>query len=195
MKMNNPKKYYETTMNNKPSALIRKFFINNYNQKLQGNVAIDLGCGVGNDTVFLLDNGFKVTAIDQEEQVNEIIKNKNLNEENLKIIIGDFSKIEITKSDLLLANFSLFFVKENFDEFIKKILDSINSEGFFVGNFLGKEDDWNKTRTTVEKNRLLEYFKDFEMQYFSEEKYYKDTANGKSKFWHVFTIIAQKNKN
>ena len=30
-------------MNNKPSDLIRKLFINNYNQKLQGNVAIDLG--------------------------------------------------------------------------------------------------------------------------------------------------------
>ena len=64
-------------MNNKPFDLIRKFFINKYNQKLQGNVAIDLGCGTGNDTVFLLDNGFKVTAIDQEEQVKKIIKNKN----------------------------------------------------------------------------------------------------------------------
>ena len=190
--MKNPEKYYEATMNNKPSALIRKFFINKYNQKIQGNVAIDLGCGTGNDTAFLLDNGFKVTAIDQEEQLKEIIKNKNLNEENLKVIIDDFSKIEITNSDLILANFSLFFVKDNFDEFIEKLLNTINSKGFFVGNFLGKEDDWNKTRTTVDKEKLLEYFKDFEMLYFSEEKYYKDTANGKSKFWHVYTVIAQK---
>ena len=56
MKMNNPKKYYEATMNNKPSALIRQFFINNYNQKLQGNVATDLGCGIGNDTAFLFQH-------------------------------------------------------------------------------------------------------------------------------------------
>lgn len=194
MKMNNPEKYYEATMNNKPSVLIRKFFINNYNQKLQGNVAIDLGCGTGNDTAFLLDKGFKVTAIDQEEQVKDFIKNKNLNQENLKIIIDDFSRIEITKSDLLLANFSLFFVKENFDEFIENLLKNINLKGFFVGNFLGKEDDWNETRTIVDKEKLLEYFKDFEMLYFSEEKYYKDTANGKGKFWHVYTVIAQKNK-
>lgn len=194
MRMKNPEKYYEATMNNKPSTLIRKFFINKYNQKLQGNVAIDLGCGTGNDTVFLLDNGFKVTAIDQEEQVKEIIKNKNLilNEDNLKVIIDDFSEIEISNSDLILANFSLFFVKDNFDKFIEKTLKNINLKGFFVGNFLGKEDDWNKTRTTVEKEKILEYFKDFEMFYFSEEKYYKDTANGKSKFWHVYTVIAQK---
>ena len=91
MKMKSPEKYYDATMNNKPSALIRKFFINNYNQKLPVNVATDLGCGTGNDTAFLLDKGFKVTAIDPEEQVREFIKNKNLNEENLKIIIGDFS--------------------------------------------------------------------------------------------------------
>lgn len=191
MKMLDAEKYYEATMNNKPSALIRKFFINKYNQKLQGNVAIDLGCGTGNDTTFLLEKGFNVIAIDQEEQVRDIFEAKNLNKENLKLIIDDFSKIKISNSDLILANFSLFFVKENFDLFIRKILKNINSKGFFVGNFLGKEDNWNKTKTTVDKEELLDYFKEFEMFYFSEEKYYKDTATGKKKFWHVYTIIAQ----
>ena len=191
MKMLDSKKYYEATMNNKPSALIRKFFINNYNQRLQGNVAIDLGCGTGNDTNFLLEKGFNIIAIDEDEQVREIIENKNLNKENFKLIIDDFSKIKISNSDLILANFSLFFVKENFDEFIRKILRNINSKGFFVGNFLGKEDDWNKTRTTVDKEKLLNYFKNFDIFYFSEEKYYKDTSTVKDKFWHVYTIIAQ----
>ncbi len=189
--MKDAKKYYEKTMNNKPSALIRKFFISNYNQKLNGNAAIDLGCGTGNDTEFLLEQGFKVTAIDQEEQVKDIIKNKNLDKENLELIIDDFSKIKFPNSDLILANFSLFFVKDNFEEFIEKILKCINSKGFFVGNFLGKEDDWNKAKTTVDKEKLLDYFKDFEMLYFSEEKYYKNTVTGKNKFWHVYTIIAQ----
>lgn len=92
----------------------------------------------------------------------------------------------------MLANFSLFFVKHNFEELIEKILKSINVNGFFVGNFLGKEDDWNKTIPTVDKEKLLDYFKDFEMSYFSEEKYYKNTAIGKNQFWHVYTIIAQK---
>mgnify|MGYP002857424961 CR=1 FL=1 len=190
--MKDSKKYYEKTINAKPSALIRKFFINNYNQKLNGNSAIDLGCGTGNDTEFLLEQGFKVTAIDQEEQVKDIIKNKNLDKENLELIINDFSKIEFSNSDLILANFSLFFVKHNFEELIEKILKSINVNGFFVGNFLGKEDDWNKTITTVDKEKLLDYFKDFEMSYFSEEKYYKNTSIEKNKFWHVYTIIAQK---
>ena len=189
--MINAKEYYETTKNNKPSALIRKFFINRYNQKLKGNNAIDLGCGAGNDIAFLLEKGFNVTAIDQEEQVREFIENKNLNKEKLKLIIDDFSKINIPNSDLVLANFSLFFVKDNFDEFIDKMLKNINPKGFFVGNFLGKDDDWNRTRTTVDKEKLLNYFKNFDIFYFAEEKYYKDTSTGKEKFWHVYTIIAQ----
>ena len=63
MKMKNAEKYYEATNSNKPSSLIIKFFINKYNQKLEGNSAIDLGCGTGNDTVFLLEKGFKVDTI------------------------------------------------------------------------------------------------------------------------------------
>ena len=86
---------------------------------------------------------------------------------------------------------SLFFVKDNFDEFIKKLLQRVNEKGFIVANFLGKEDDWDGKRTTMEKEKLLEYFKDFDINYFSEEKYYKETAFGKNKFWHVYSIIAQ----
>ena len=63
---------------------------------------------------------------------------------------------------------------------------------FSAGNFLGKEDDWIKKMTTVEKDELLSYFSDFKIMFFSEEKYYKDTIDEKEKFWHVYTIIAQK---
>ena len=54
---------------------------------------------------------------------------------------------------------SLFFVKDNFNIFITNMLKSINENGFFVGNFLGKEDDWEGFRTTVEKGELLDILK------------------------------------
>ncbi len=193
MKMKNPKEFYKATINGVPSILIRKFFVNNYDKRIEGNKAVDLGCGSGNDTAFLLEKGFEVTAIDQEEQVREIIENRVLNKEKLNVIIDDFSKIEISNIDLLLANYSLFFVKDNFGKFVEKVLNSINSKGFFIGNFLGKEDTWNNIKSTVEKEEMLDYFKNYNILYFSEEKYYKDTATGKPKFWHVYNIIAQKN--
>lgn len=190
--MKDAKEFYKATINKKPSGLIRNFFLKKYNEKLNGNTAIDLGCGAGNDTEFLISKGFKVTAIDSEEQVKDILDSKNIDKENLDVIIGDFSKIEIPKADLILANMSLFFVKDNFEEFLKNLLGKVNKKGFVVANFLGKEDDWNETKTTIEKEKLLEYFKYFDINFFSEEKYYSKTALGENKFWHVYTVMAQK---
>lgn len=191
--MKNAKEYYKKTMNNKPSGLIRKFFELKFNETINGNLAVDLGCGAGNDTEFLISKGFQVTAVDSQEEVRDIFEEKNLNKENIDLIIGDFSKVELPNADLIFANMSLFFVKDDFDLFLKGILEKVNQNGYFVANFLGKEDDWNGSKTTVEKDELLKYFKDFDIKYFLEEKYHKDTALGKKKFWHVYTIMAQNN--
>ena len=191
--MKNATEYYKKSiMNNKPSALLFKFFQNKYNENLNGNVAIDIGCGAGNDTIYLLDKGFEVTAIDSELQVKDIMENRIEDNGNLNVIISDFTKVKFNKADLIFANFSLFFVRKDFDEFMKYVLDNVNKNGFFVGNFLGKEDDWIKSTTTVDKEELLEFFKEFKMCYFSEEKYFKDSLTKKNKFWHVYTVIAQR---
>lgn len=189
--MKNAKEFYKVTMKRQPSGLIRNFFLRKYNEKLNGSTAIDLGCGAGNDTEFLISKGFKVTAIDSEEQVKDILDSKNLDKTKYEVKIGDFSKIEIPNADLILANMSLFFVKDNFEEFLRSLLNKINPKGFIVANFLGKEDDWHGSKTTIEKEKLLEFFKDFDINYFSEEKYYSKTALGENKFWHVYTIMAQ----
>jgi len=192
--MKNAKEYYNATQKNLPSGLIRNFFIFKYNEKLNGNTAIDLGCGAGNDTEFLISKGFEVTAIDSQEEVKEFFDNKNFDKSKYELIIDDFSKAVFPKADLILANMSLFFVKENFNLFLKDLLEKVNKSGFIVANFLGKEDEWNGIKTTIEKDELLSFFKDFKMYYFSEEKYYKDTARGINKFWHVYTVMAQKNE-
>lgn len=189
--MENSKEFYKATQKNLPSGLIRNFFIYKYNEKLDGNTAIDLGCGAGNDTEFLISKGFKVTAIDSQEEAREFFENKKIDTEKFNLIIDDFSKAELPKADLILANMSIFFIKDNFNLFLKDLLQKVNKNGFIVANFLGKEDDWNGNKTTIEKEELLSYFKDFKMYYFSEEKYYKDTARGVNKFWHVYTIMAQ----
>ena len=187
------KEYYKKKIKGNPSVSIRRFFLNNYNKNFKGNTAIDLGCGAGNDTEFLISKGFKVTAIDNNEQVKSILESRNLNIENLNIIIDDFSKINLPKADLVNANFSMQYVKENFDGFMANLLQNvINPKGVFIGNFLGKEDDWKECNMTVERKKLVEYFKDFNIFYFSEEKYYQDATSKKNKFWHVYTVIAQK---
>lgn len=190
--MKNATEYYKNSIQkSKPSPLLSKFFKLKYNEKINGNTAIDIGCGAGNDTIHLLNKGFKVTAIDNEPQVKELLQSRIKNNKNLEIIIDNFSKVQLHKADLMFANFSLFFEKNNFNSLLENILKNINTKGFFVGNFLGNEDDWKKSKTTLEKEELLNYFSDFKIMYFSEEKYYQETITNKNKFWHVYTIMAQ----
>lgn len=191
--MKNATEYYQNSIKrDRPSRLLADFFRLKLDKNLKEKNAIDLGCGAGNDTLLLLEKGFNVTAIDSEPQVKEILLKRARNEQNLNVVTGDFSKVQLQKADLINANFSLFFVRKDFDSFIKNVLQSINKNGYFVGNFLGKEDDWKKSKTTVEKDELFNYFSKFKILYFSEEKYYKDVLTKKNKFWHVYNIIAQK---
>ena len=189
---NDFKEYFKKTERETPSGLVRKFFGLKYNRGISGNEAIDLGCGTGNDTEFLVSKGYKVLAIDDKEEVKEYIEKKGIDEERYKLVIDDFSKMDLPHTDLLLANMSLFFVTEDFDTFMKNTLDKINPNGFIVANFLGKDDGWKESKTTVSRDELIDYLEGFDIKYFSEETYFKDTARGTNKLWNVYTVIAQK---
>ncbi len=62
------------------------------------------------------------------------------------------------------------------------------------GNFLGKNDDWNKYKkmTFISKKQLINYFKGFEIIYYAEKKYIKDSIEERNKHWHVFEIYAKR---
>ena len=193
--MKKSEEYYNKTKGNNPSGLLRTFFYMNFDKELKGKTAIDLGAGAGNDAKFLLEKGFKVTCIDKEEKSKEIIMSQITQNENLKFELQEFEKIKLHKADLIYSCFSLHFCNpEKFDNLMDEIMENVNLNGFFVGNFLGKEDGWygNDKKTFLSKERVLDYFKDFEIKYYAEKKYVKDAVIGGKKNWHVFEIMAMK---
>lgn len=194
--MKNVDKFYEKSIIfNRISGLLKMFFDMKLEENLQEKIAIDLGAGVGNDAKFLIDKGFKVTCVDKEEKSKEIIMNRIENKENLKFIISNFEDIKLHKADLVYSCFSLHFCKpDKFDKLMEEITKNIISGGYFVGNFLGKEDEWSnrKTMTFLSKEQVLKYFKNFDIIYFAEKKYIKDSVTEKNKYWHVFEIYAKK---
>ena len=187
--------YYKKTENSKPNFLIKKL-INNVEIKQKN--AVELGCGAGRDTLYLIKNGFKVLAIDKED-TSKIIS-KKLNSEELKRFkfkCQAFEDVEIKENNLLVANFSISFCNRNyFKTFWNKIGNSILENGYFVGNFLGVNDSWTKTKKDMvflTKEEVLDLFKNnFEIIFFKEVEKDEKTVLGVMKHWHIYNVIAKK---
>lgn len=65
------RKIYDITESDKPRSSV-KYFIENI--KCNPSTAIELGCGAGNDTVYLIKNGWNVLAVDKENVEERIAK-------------------------------------------------------------------------------------------------------------------------
>lgn len=192
--MSNLNKYYDVTQKDRPHKNI-KYFIKNI--KTEPMNAIDLGCGQGNDTVYLIKNGWKVLGIDKENVENRIRNRLNKCEQKLfEFELQNFEELRITNTRLIVANFSLpFCTGTKFEETWKEIEKSLLIDGYFVGTFLGKKDSWNKgekTMTFLNLTDIQKIFKKFKIIKFRETEIDKETALGNQKHWHVFEIIAKK---
>ena len=194
LRQKNAEQYYNNTESNKPTQNV-KYFFENYECNPQK--AIDIGCGAGNDTVYLINKGWEVTAIDREDVESRI--SKRLNQEQLakfKFQRQIFEDIKLEKCNLIVANSSLSFCKkEKFQELWNKINNSIEQNGYFIGNFFGVNDSWAKSKPNMKfftESEVKELFKDFKIIKFKEVE--KDGATGlkKMKHWHLCIVIAQK---
>ena len=131
--MGDIKKYYENTEGALPNPIIKKFI----DMNIKPTNAIDLGCGAGRDTIFLIKNGWDVLSIDREN-TKEIISRKLNNKEIKKFRFKNqnFEDIELEKTNLLVANFSIPYCnKKHFDKLWKKITNSILKDRIFCWKF------------------------------------------------------------
>ena len=128
--MESIKKYYDNTQSDKPRNNV-EYFINEI-QCNSGN-AIELGCGAGNDTVYLIKNNWNVLAIDREDVKERIAK--RLTKEELakfKFQKQNFETLKLEENNLIVANYSLSFCNKNkFSELWNKINDSIFTNRIF----------------------------------------------------------------
>ena len=191
--MRNIEKFYDNTKDAIPNNNVKKFI----ELKTETGSAIELGCGAGRDTIYLIKKGWNVLAIDREDVSNFIIEKLNDEELNrFRFQKQNFEKLELENNDLIVANFSIpFCCKSNFEELWNKITYSMLRSGYFVGNFFGLNDEWAKIKndmTFLSKEDVLSLFNDFEIISFKEIEKDMKTGLGKMKHWHIFDVIAKK---
>lgn len=164
-------------------------FLDNY--KIDN--AIDLGYGSGNETVYMIKNGIKVLAIDRQLNQDFILNRLSDNEKKMiSFKESSFEDVELPKTKLLTAFFSIPFCNpNNFDELWTKIYNSIEDNGYFVGQLFGDRDAWNVVESinTFSIDKVKEYLKNYNIIKLEEIEYVRESDNKK---WHFYDIIAQK---
>lgn len=158
--------------------------------------ALDLGCGAGRDTRYLLAQGFHVTAIDADANAMTILA--TFPQERLRAVQSSFGDFPFESYDLINAHFSLpFLPREQFYAVFDKVRQALNPGGIFVGQFFGIHDQWNtperaSSMTFLTREEAMEALEGLDVIEFEEEDVDSVVADGSPKHWHVFHIIARK---
>lgn len=159
-------------------------------------MAVDLGCGDGTETRFLLASGWRVHAIDGEPGTQERVRSGVPREQSDRLTVEQTSFERLTAipaADLVYSGFALpFCTAIAFPGLWDLVRASIARGGWFVGQLFGPHDSWSgrsdmnfHDRAQVEA--LLAGFRVLELT--------EDDRDGTSamgpKHWHVFHIIAR----
>ena len=188
------RKIYDITESDKPRSSV-KYFIENI--KCNPSTAIELGCEAGNDTVYLIKNGWNVLAVDKENVEERIAKRLTSEElQRFKFKQQSFENIRLEKTKLIVANYSLPFCnKDKFEDLWNDIKLNIQKDGYFIGNFFGINDSWHMSKAEMKflsKEQVIDLFSDFEILLFREVEEDGKTGLGKMKHWHVFHVISRR---
>lgn len=120
------------------SELLKNFI---FPSEKRGTV-LDLGCGVGANSVFFAEKGWKVFALDRDEVLLNLCRKSVLEVPNLQqppeMILGDITRCEFPDQvDIVVCTDVLPYISpQKMEATMKKIHQAIRPQGFFIGSLL-----------------------------------------------------------
>lgn len=186
--------YYKKIFNAPPRPLLLKG-LNFFKEKgLVNKFAIDFGAGAGNDSHELLKRGFRVFAIDAEENACKSLRNlPKYDGASIEVIHSKFEFVELPKNQFFYASLSLpFCSRDKFNEVWTRVVKSIEPKGIFCGNFFGPKDTWAGKLVDKSKDDIIALLSDFEILEITEIEKDAPSATGPEKHWHIIDVVAQK---
>lgn len=152
-------------------------------KKLQPSVgiALDLGAGTGNETLYLLKQGWTIYAIDVQPSaiclIEQRAKKENI-DTKLTAIQENFENIDwntLPNFDLILASYSLPFVEpKTFASLWQHITNHLNPGGIFVLNLFTKDckkfsSSLMQSMTLLTTDQVNELLKPFYIHYYKKD--------------------------
>jgi tellurite methyltransferase len=165
-------------------------------------LAVDLGCGTGRDTAELLRRGWRVVAIDSEEEAIERLRAWIDSDERLTAVVSSIERGAWPRARLVNASFALPFVPPDaFPDVWERIRRSLEPGGRFSGQLFGDRDDWAAGRglachkgeiTFHTRAQVDELVRPFSIERLDEVEEDGETAIGEAKHWHLFNVVVRK---
>ncbi|WP_346924943.1 methyltransferase [uncultured Arthrobacter sp.] len=162
-----------------------------------GRQAIDLGCGAGKETLALLNDGWRVHAVDSLPDTRERLQGIAPPEADgrLSIEVRAFQDLRVLPpSELIFAGYSLPFIRpDTFGGFWAVLLHALRRQGVLAVNLFGDRDSWADIpewnfHTEAQARQL---FAGLEILKF--EAYDADGQSFRGpKHWHIYDVIARR---
>ena len=165
-----PKDYFPKKYNSNPvhSEVLEAM------QFLSPGKALDLGCGQGRNALFLAQQGFDVTAVDQNELALEILQSI-VEQEDLEMTVGlyDINSAALTQTyDLIVSTVVLMFLQaDRIPAIIQNMQDQTNPGGYNLIVCAMDTEDYPcqvPFSFTFKEGELADYYKDWELIKYNE---------------------------
>ena len=165
-----PKDYFPKKYNSNPvhSEVLEAM------ESLSPGKALDLGCGQGQNALFLAQHGFEVTAVDQNELALEILQSI-VEQEDLEMTVGlyDINSANLKQSyDLIVSTVVLMFLQaDRIPAIIRNMQDQTNPGGYNLIVCAMDTEDYPcqvPFSFTFKEGELADYYNDWELIKYNE---------------------------
>lgn len=191
--------YYERTLANPrpPRELFSRTVKRVKDSGVTERMAVDLGCGIGVETLELLKQGWRVLSVDAQQAALEYLTQIVPDEYKARsqTFCGSFETLDFPECDFIWAGNCLpFCPTEHLATVLNNIANALKPGGRFAGDFFAPRHAWasNEGVTVLSKDDIISAFPTLSVEYWLEGEGEAQTTLDGIVHWHVHTIALRK---